>query len=127
VLGSCLGVMLIRRQALGRRSWTMIGGWVVVLASAASVDRRVLGAALTVAFLIQVVPAVVAAYRTAHPTGVARGTWLLVLGELSCWTVFGIAQRDGPLMTLGVTGVVSALAILRAVRPVPSPLWPGSG
>ena len=84
-----------------------------VLAAAALVDRALLGAALIAAFLVQVVPAVVAAHRTRRPTGVARGTWLLVLGEVACWGLFGAARGDGSLVVLGVTGGTAALLMLR--------------
>jgi hypothetical protein len=92
-----------------------------VLGVAASVDRRLLGATLTGAFLVQVIPAVTTAYRTRHPTGIARGTWRLVLAEVSCWATFGIAKRDGPLIVLGATGVISALLMLNRARATASP------
>lgn len=116
LLSGGLAVMLHRRQALPGRSRVLIGAWALALGAAASLDRRLLGAALTGAFLIQVVPAVVTAYRTSRPTGIARGTWLLIVGELSCWAVFGAANRDGPLVALGTSGVVSALLMLHRTR-----------
>jgi uncharacterized protein with PQ loop repeat len=116
LLGACLGIMLNRRHTMTRRSWVIIGTWTIVLSVAASVDRRLLGATLTGAFLIQVIPAVTTAYRTRHPTGIAPGTWRLILGELSCWVVFGTAKRDGPLIVLGTTGVISALLMLNRAR-----------
>jgi hypothetical protein len=116
LLGGCLGIMLNRRHMMTRRSWTMIGAWTVVLSVAASVDRRLLGATLTAAFLIQVIPAVTTAYRTRYPSGIAQGTWLLILAEVSCWAVFGAARRDGPLIILGTTGVISALLMLVRAR-----------
>jgi hypothetical protein len=119
LLASGLGIMLFRRQALPRRAAALISGWTLILAAAAAVDQRLLGAALTGAFVIQVVPAVITAYRTDRPTGIARGTWWLILGELSCWTVFGTAQRDVPLMVLGVTGITSALLMLRRATTEP--------
>jgi hypothetical protein len=123
LLGACLGIMLNRRRMMTLLSWVMIGAWTVVLGVAASIDRRLLGASLTGAFVVQVIPAVTAAYRTRHPTGIARGTWLLILAELSCWTVFGAAERDGPLIVLGTTGVISALLMLnRAGQPAKSPV-----
>jgi hypothetical protein len=112
LLGGGLGVMLSRRRPLGRRAWILIGAWTTVLAGAAIVDRRLLGAILTTAFLVQVLPAVATAYRTRHPTGISRGTWRLVLGEVSCWAVFGAAHRDGPLVVLGISGIVSAVLML---------------
>jgi hypothetical protein len=116
LLGGGLGIMLSRRHSITFRSKAVIGVWIIVLAAAASLDRRLLGATLTGAFLVQVIPAVTTAYRTRHPTGIARGTWLLVLGELSCWVVFGAAQHDGPLIVLGTTGVISALLMLNRTR-----------
>jgi hypothetical protein len=116
LLGGGLGVMLHRRRGLSRRSRALITAWAVVLAGAAVVDRRLLGAALTGAFLVQVVPAVTTAYRTPRPTGIARGTWRLVLAEVSCWGVFGLARGDGPLIVLGTTGVTSALLMLHRAR-----------
>lgn len=118
VLGGCLAIMLNRRHPMTSRIWMMIGAWTLVLGMAASVDRRLLGAALTAAFLVQVVPAVTTAYRTPDPTGIAPGTWLLILAELSCWTAFGVAKRDAPLIVLGTTGVISALMMLSRVRAV---------
>jgi hypothetical protein len=115
-LGGALGVMLQRRRPLPRRAVRLIAAWTLLLVGAALVDRRLLGALLTGAFLIQVVPAVVTAYRTRHPTGIARGTWRLILAEVACWAVFGAANRDGPLMVLGTTGIVSALLMLRRAR-----------
>ena len=116
LLGGGLGIMLTRRQGITARSTVVIGAWIIVLAAAASLDRRLLGATLTGAFLVQVIPAVTTAYRTRHPTGIARGTWLLVLGELSCWVAFGAAQHDGPLIALGTTGVITALLMLNRTR-----------
>jgi uncharacterized protein with PQ loop repeat len=116
LLGGCLGIMLNRRHTMTRRGWMTIGAWTIVLGVAASVDRRLLGATLTGAFLIQVIPAVTTAYRTRHPTGIAPGTWRLILAEVSCWATFGIAKRDGPLIILGTTGVISALLMLNRAR-----------
>jgi PQ loop repeat len=116
LLGGILGIMLNRRRTMTRRSWMTIGAWTVVLGVAASVDRRLLGATLTGAFLIQVIPAVTTANRTSHPTGISRGTWRLILAELSCWATFGAAKRDGPLIILGTTGVISALLMLNRAR-----------
>jgi hypothetical protein len=116
LLGGCLGIMVYRRHKIAHRSWAVILTWTIVLSVAASVDRRLLGALLTGGFLIQVIPAVSMAYRTRQPTGIARGTWRLILAELSCWAIFGAAKRDGPLIVLGATGVISALLMLNRAR-----------
>lgn len=116
LLGGCLAIMLNRRQKLTRRSWRTIGTWAIVLGATASIDRQVLGVLLSGGFIIQVIPAVFMAYSTRRPTGIARGTWRLVLAELSCWAAFGVAKRDGPLVVLGATGVITALLMLNRVQ-----------
>jgi PQ loop repeat len=117
LLGGYLGLRLSRRPgALRRGTWILIGIWALLLAAAAAVDRRVLGALLTGAFLVQIVPAVSTAYRTRVPTGIARGTWLLILAETACWALFGTAKGDIPLVVLGATGVISALLMLIRAR-----------
>jgi hypothetical protein len=119
LLGGYLGLSLSRRPgALRRQTWTLVGVWALLLTAAAAVDRRLLGALLTAAFLVQIVPAVSTAYRTRLPTGIARGTWLLVLAETSCWALFGTAKSDIPLVVLGATGVISALLMLNRARSI---------
>jgi hypothetical protein len=78
--------------------------------------RTGLGALLTADFILQVTPSLWTAYRTAHLTGVAGGTWLLILGELSCWTIFGVYQSDPRLLTLGATGVTASALMLARIR-----------
>jgi hypothetical protein len=42
---------------------------------------------------------------------------MLVLGELSCWTTFGLHTSDLRLIVLGITGVTaSALMLIRILR-----------
>jgi hypothetical protein len=63
-----------------------------------------------------VIPSLATAYRTARPSGISAGTWLLVLGELSCWTVFGLHEQDPRLITLGLTGMTASILILARLR-----------
>jgi hypothetical protein len=116
LLGGCLGVTLARRTTMTCRVLVTIGAWAIVLCVAASVDRRFLGATLAGAFLIQVIPAVAAAHRIRRPTGVAAGTWRLILGEVTCWAVYGVANHDPPLIVLGTTGATSAVLMLNRAR-----------
>jgi hypothetical protein len=74
------------------------------------------GNALTAAFILQVTPSIWSAHRTAHPTGVSRGTWVLILSELSCWVIFGVHKADPRLITLGLTGVVASVLMLFRIR-----------
>jgi hypothetical protein len=56
------------------------------------------------------------AYRTARPSGVSAGTWLLILGELSCWTIFGVHESDPRLIILGSTGLTATILMLLRLR-----------
>jgi uncharacterized protein with PQ loop repeat len=118
LLAGTLAVLLARRGATNRRAGVLILGWAVLLTSGLAVGGlTALGTLLTAAFVLQVAPQLWTAYRTARPTGISRGTWSLVLGELSCWAAFGVHRADPTLMVLGSTGVtVSVLMLLRIHR-----------
>lgn len=80
---------------------------------------------LTAAFVLQVTPSLWTAYRTHRPTGISYGTWLLIVGELSCWTIFGLHKSDPRLISLGVTGVTASTLMLARIvasrRTLPHP------
>jgi uncharacterized protein with PQ loop repeat len=117
LLAGTLATMLARRGQAKARPAVLIAGWVALLVAGFTVAGRTgLGTLLTVAFILQVTPSLWTAYRTAHLTGVASGTWLLILGELSCWTIFGVHQSDPRLLTLGVTGVTASTLMLARIR-----------
>ena len=65
---------------------------------------------------LQVAPSIWTAYRTERPTGLSAGTWLLILGELSCWLTFGLYKSDPRLITLGLTGVTASVLMLARIR-----------
>jgi uncharacterized protein with PQ loop repeat len=117
VLAGTLVVLLsIRGQARLRPS-ILIGAWATMLAAAYLVlGRTGLGALLTAAFAVQVAPSIWTAYRTERPTGVSSGTWLLILGELSCWLAFGLYKSDPRLITLGLTGVTACALMLARIH-----------
>ena len=110
------------------RATALIGAWAVLLAAAGAAGGRAgLGALLTAAFLLQVTPSVWTAYRTVRPTGISSGTWLLILGELTCWMIFGLHAADPRLITLGASGIiVSTLMLARIHRATRDPL-PANG
>ena len=117
LLAGALATMLARRGQARARPAVLIGAWVALLAAAFAVAGRTgLGTLLTSAFVVQVIPSVWTAYRTARPTGISRGTWLLIFGELSCWTIFGVHKSDPRLMILGLTGVAASLLMLARIR-----------
>lgn len=116
-LAGTLAVLLSLRGRARLRPSILISTWAVMLVTAYLVlGRTGLGALLTAAFTVQVAPSLWTAYRTAHPTGISSGTWLLILGELSCWLIFGLHESDPRLITLGVTGVTASALILARIR-----------
>jgi len=117
LLAGALAAMLARRGQARARPAVLIGAWVALLAAAFAVAGRAgLGALLTAAFVVQVSPSIWMAYRTARPTGISQGTWLLILGEVSCWMTFGVHKSDPRLMVLGFTGVAASLLMLGRIR-----------
>jgi uncharacterized protein with PQ loop repeat len=128
LLAGTLAVLLLRRRPLGPRPAVLIAAWAITLAAAGvTAGRAGLGTLLTAAFLLQVTPSLWTAYRTPRPTGISAGTWLLILGELTCWLTFGLHSADPRLITLGTSGIiVSALMLARIHRTARRPL-PASG
>ena len=117
VLAGALTVMLSRRGQARVRPAIAISAWAALLAGAYGVAGRAgLGTLLTAAFILQVTPSIWAACRTAQPTGISAGTWLLILGELTCWLTFGLYKSDPRLITLGACGIVSSALILARIR-----------
>jgi uncharacterized protein with PQ loop repeat len=109
-----LAVLLARRGGLpARRTMAAIAAWTVLLSAAGVLYGRAgLGAALTASFIMQTAPSVWKAYRSDALTGISRGTWLLILGELACWGIYGTCESDPRLMVLGWTGVTASLLVL---------------
>jgi len=128
LLAGTLAVMLLRRRRPGPRPSAVVAAWAITLAAVGMVTGQVgLGALLTAAFLLQVTPSLWTAYRTARPTGISSGTWLLILGELTCWMIFGLHAADPRLITLGSSGIiVSTLMLARIHRATRDPL-PANG
>jgi hypothetical protein len=123
-LAGSVAIMLTVRGKAAIRPLSLICAWVVLLLIAyGAAGRAGLGTLLAVASIIQVTPSLWTAYRTARPTGIARGTWLLILGEVTCWTAYGIHRSDPRLIILGLTGIVASVLMLLRIRtrhPVPS-------
>ena len=116
LLAGMLAMMLARRGQADARSAALIGAWAALLAAAAIVVGHAgLGALLTAAFVVQVAPCIWTAYRTADPTGVSSATWLLILGELFCWLLYGAHKSDPRLAVLGAVGVTASLLMLARI------------
>lgn len=125
LLAGMLAVMLIWRRQARSRPAALIIIWATMLITAYTVAGRAgLGTLLTAAFLLQVTPSIWTVYRTAHPTGVSPGTWLLILGELSCWLIFGWHESDPRLITLGASGVAASALMLARIHRTTRPRQP---
>jgi uncharacterized protein with PQ loop repeat len=117
VLAATLAVLLTLRGRARLRPAVLIGTWAAGLVTAYLVAGRTgLGVLLTAAFAVQVAPSIWTAYRTARPTGISPGTWMLILGELSCWLTFGLYKSDPRLIALGITGVTASTLMLARIR-----------
>jgi uncharacterized protein with PQ loop repeat len=117
LLAGALATMLAGRGQAKAWPAGLISSWAVLLAAAFTVAGRAgLGMLLTAAFVLQVTPSIWTAYRTDRPTGISQGTWALILGELSCWTTFGVHKSDPRLMILGFTGIAASLLMLARIR-----------
>jgi uncharacterized protein with PQ loop repeat len=122
LLAGALAVLLSRQGQARLRPSILIATWAAMLVAASLVlGRTGLGALLTGAFVVQVTPSIWTAYRTPRPTGISSGTWLLILGELSCWLTFGLYQSDPRLITLGVTGVTASVLMLARIHRTKAP------
>jgi len=114
--GTLAFLLSLRGQAKLRPS-ILIGTWAAMLVTAYLIlGRTGLGALLTAAFVVQVTPSIWTAYRTPRPTGLSAATWLLILGELSCWLTFGLHESDPRLITLGLTGVTASALMLARIH-----------
>lgn len=112
-LAGALAVMLSLRVDVRPRAALAVATWTASLLSVFAVAGRAgLGTLLIGAFVLQVTPSIWTAYRTHRPTGISRGTWMLILGELSCWLTFGLHRSDPRLIALGCSGVTAALLML---------------
>jgi uncharacterized protein with PQ loop repeat len=113
VLAGTLAVLLTVRGRAKPRPSLLISLWAAMLAGAYLLAGRAgLGILLTAAFAVQVAPSIWTAHRTERPTGISSGTWLLILGELSCWMTFGLYKSDPRLIALGITGVTASTLML---------------
>jgi uncharacterized protein with PQ loop repeat len=116
-LAGTLAILLCVQERPGLRPSVPIAAWAAMLVAAYLIlGRTGLGALLTAAFAVQVAPSIWTAYRTERPTGVSAGTWLLILGELSCWLTFGLYKSDPRLIALGLTGVAASALMLARIR-----------
>jgi uncharacterized protein with PQ loop repeat len=117
ILAGALAAMLTARGQASPRPGILITTWAALLITGFMVAGRMgLGTLLAAAFILQVIPSIWTAYRTEHPTGISPATWMLILGELSCWMTFAVHKSDPRLLVLGATGVTASILILTRIH-----------
>jgi uncharacterized protein with PQ loop repeat len=125
--GALTTMLTLRGQAKTRPSLLILAWAALVITGYIVAGRTGLGTLLTAAFILQVTPSIWTAYRTPSPTGISRGTWMLILGELFCWTIFGIHKSDPRLITLGFTGTTASALMLTRIHRTRRDLGPSPG
>ena len=78
----------------------LLGGWTAA------------GLAIGVGYGLQLLPAVVSAWRTRDLRGIAPSTWTMAWAEAAIWIVYGWYVGDIALLVGGGSGVAMATAIL---------------
>lgn len=103
---SCLRSMLASGAALGAvpLGFLLAGGWPLA------------GLVVGLCYGLQLLPAVVTAYRSDDLGGVSPGTWVIALAEAALWLAYGSAVADVALVAGGSSGVVMSSLILVRIR-----------
>ena len=119
-------ILLALLRASGSRTATGMAAataWSLCLAGATAASTALghkpwpgLGAALTVAVVVQYIPAVLEAFRSESVSGVAAATWLLVCANGVIWTAYGFLITDAVVTAYGLALVAAACAVLTALR-----------
>ncbi|HEY5649895.1 MAG TPA: PQ-loop repeat-containing protein [Acidimicrobiia bacterium] len=96
------------RQAFARGSL-----WATALAAVGALfGWGAFGLVLGWSYAIQMAPPLVAAYRSASPTGVSIGSWALITLESLLWGIYGWLLDDLPIQVFALTGLVAGSSIL---------------
>jgi uncharacterized protein with PQ loop repeat len=78
----------------------LLGGWPVA------------GLVIGLCYGLQLLPAVVEAFRGSDLAGISAGTWIIALAEAALWLVYGLAVVDPALIAGGASGLAMAALIL---------------
>lgn len=112
------------RRSLGR-GLTWLSALVILTAAA---GWFVLGVVLGFSQFLQVAPALITAYRTHLPTGIAPATWWIAGTEGLLWGYYGWFHADIPIMIFAATYATTAGLMLgryhAVVRPSSRPRPP---
>ncbi len=86
--------------ALAPIPFLLAGGWPLA------------GVAVGLCYGVQLLPAVVAAYRTRALAGISAGTWVIAWVEAALWAVYASVVLDPALAIGGTVGILMSTAIL---------------
>lgn len=114
IAANALLVVAVRRAGGSARTALLVSlGWIATLLTARSLGGPgTIAALLGLAYLVQLTPAVVTAWRTWSPSGIATSTWTMRLVESVLWGTYGYIRSDPPLIAFGILGVAESTAIL---------------
>jgi hypothetical protein len=113
VVSALLVAAVVRAGGAPHAAFAAASLWLAALVAARIVGGPpAIAVLLAVAYTIQLAPAVVAAWRTWAPSGVAAATWTVRWLESMLWIVYGTLREDPPLIVFGVAGTAASSAIL---------------
>ena len=105
--------VLADRHAPLRRAFIRGALWATVLgAVGGAFGWGAFGLVLGWSYAVQMAPPLVAAYRSASPTGVSIGSWTLITIESLLWGAYGWLLDDLPIQVFALTGIVAGFSIL---------------
>jgi uncharacterized protein with PQ loop repeat len=81
----------------------------------------VLGTVLGFSQILQVAPAIITAYQTDRPTGIAPATWWIAGTEGALWSYYGWFHADVPIMIFAATYITTAALMLLRYHTVVRP------
>jgi uncharacterized protein with PQ loop repeat len=114
---SLLAVAVVRAGGSARAACGVAASWLAVLVAARAFGGpAALAALLGAAYAVQLTPAVITAWRTWSPSGIAVPTWTLRLTEAVLWGLYGHVRSDLPLVLFGIFGTVESCAVLLRKR-----------
>lgn len=92
--------------------WRGVAFGVGVIVVALTLGWFALGTVLGVSQFLQVSPAIITAYRSALPTGIAPGTWWIAGAEGILWGYYGQYHADIPIVIFAATYLLTAALML---------------
>jgi uncharacterized protein with PQ loop repeat len=114
IAANTLLVLAVRRAGGSTRTALLISvTWLAILLTGRWLGGpEAIAALLGLAYLVQLTPAVVTAWRIWSPSGIATSTWTMRLVESALWGAYGYVRGDPPLIVFGILGVTESTAIL---------------